>query len=151
MFKKFDAILLYRFIFKESNKQAFKRYHIPHFLDEAVEIIKEKFPEYSPYCEKYLNKKWGNYCNIFIMKKDDFIQWGEFVFGVLLELDRRYNLTTDEDIKNLMREEIRKSGRKMDLKYQSRLEAFLSERIGGIFYEKHFQNVYEVPVINVGY
>ena len=85
------------------------------------------------------------------MKKDDFIQWGEFVFGVLLELDRRYNLTTDEDIKNLMREEIRKSGRKMDLDYQSRLEAFLSERIGGIFYEKHFKKIYEIPFVNVGY
>ena len=98
---------------------------------------------------KYLNKKWANFCNIFIMKKDDFIKWGELVYAVILELDRRYNLTTDEDIKNLMREEIKKSGRKLELDYQSRLEGFIVERIGGIFYEKHFQKVYEVPFINV--
>ena len=149
IFQKFDAILIKRYIFKENNRQIFKRYHLPHFLDESVEIIKEKFPEYTPYCDKYLNKKWGNYCNVFIMKKDDFIKWGELVYGVIIELDRRYNLTTDEDIKNLMREEIKKSRRKMDLNYQRRLEGFIVERIGGIFYEKNFQKIYEVPVINV--
>ena len=36
------------------------------------------------------------------------------------------------------------------LNYQSRLEGFLSDRISGIFYEKHFQKIYEIPVINVG-
>ena len=149
IFQKFDAILIKRYIFKENNRQIFKRYHLPHFLDESVEIIKEKFPEYTPYCNKYLNKKWANFCNIFIMKKDDFIKWGELVYAVILELDRRYNLTTDEDIKNLMREEIKKSRRKMDLNYQRRLEGFIVERIGGIFYEKNFQKIYEVPVINV--
>ena len=86
------------------------------------------------------------------MKKDDFIKQGEFLFGVLLELDRRYNLTTNEDIQNLLKEEIKRSNKlKMDLlNYQMRLEGFLSERISGIFYEKHFQKIYEIPVVNVG-
>ena len=153
IFQKFDAILMKRFIFKGTIYEQFMNCHIPHFLDESVEIIKEKFPEYAPYCDKYLKKTWGNFCNIFIMKKDDFIKWGEFLYGVLLELDRRYNLTTDEDIKNLMREEIKHNNKigMNQLDYQSRLEAFLSERISGIFYEKHFQKIYEIPVINVGY
>ena len=150
IFQKFDAILLKRIVMGETNYQLFKRRHIVHFLDESVEIIKEKFPEYTPYCNKYLNKKWANFCNIFIMKKDDFIKWGELVYAVILELDRRYNLTTDEDIKNLMREELKNSTLKMsELDYQSRLEGFIVERIGGIFYEKHFKNIYEVPAINV--
>ena len=36
------------------------------------------------------------------MKKEDSIKWGDFVFGVLFEFDRKYNLTTDEDIRNLI-------------------------------------------------
>ena len=40
--------------------------------------------------------------NIFIMKNEDFINYGEFVFGVLLEFDRRHNLKTDDDIQKFI-------------------------------------------------
>ena len=74
-------------------------------MDDSVNIIREKYPEYYPYAKKFLAKNYGHYCNIFIMKQEHFIKWVEFVFGVLLEFDRKYNLTTDEDIENLIRKE----------------------------------------------
>ena len=70
----------------------FDDYHIIHFLDECIDIIKEKYPEYYDDAKKMFTKKSISFCNIFIAKKEDFIKWGEFVFGVLLELDRKYNL-----------------------------------------------------------
>ena len=37
------------------------------------------------------------------MKKNDFIKYGDFVFGVLLEFDKRHNLKNDDDkIKNII-------------------------------------------------
>lgn len=151
IFRKFDAILIERSSsFSVSLYDHFKNAHFVHFLDESIEIIQEKFNEYTPYIQKALRRKWGYFCNIFIMKKDDFIKWGDFVFGILLELDKRYNLTTDEDIKNLIREEIKKSRRKMELDFQSRLEGFILERLSMIFYEKNFPKRYEIPIVNIG-
>ena len=124
--------------------QHFKEHHIIHFLDESIDIIKEKFPDYYPYAHIALSKTWANFCNIFIMKKDDFIEWGEFVYGVIFELDRRYNLTSDDDIKNLITEEMKKYKVKYTIEYQSRLEGFIIERLSIIFYDKQFTKKHEM-------
>ena len=134
-------------MFKHTIREQFNYCHIAKFLNESIDIIRQKFPEYYQYAISLLEKKWGNFCNIFIMKKEDFIKWGEFVFGVLLELDKRYNLTTDNDISKLIKKEAKKLNRKLNIHYQSRLEAFLSEIIGNIFYQSHFKKVYEIPTI----
>ena len=150
IFLKYDVILRKRRTFKISIYQQFKKVHIVHFLDDAVDIIKEKFNEYYPYVETLFERKWGNFGNIFIMKKDDFIKWGEFVYGVVLELDNRYNLTTDEDIRNLIQKEINQSERKnLKLDYQSRIEGFIIERLSNIFYSRFFKNGYELPVTDL--
>jgi hypothetical protein len=60
------------------------------------------------------------------MKQEYFIKWGESVYDVPLEFDRKYNLTTDEDIENSIRKERINN---IDVEYQSRLEGFLMERI----------------------
>jgi hypothetical protein len=142
IFKNYDVILKRRFNFSETVREQYNYYHIAHFLNECVDIISENYSEYYQYAISALGKKWGNYCNIFIMKKEDFIKWGEFVFGVLLEFDRRYNLTTDEDIRKLIIKEAKT--KRLNINYQSRLESFLLERIGIIFYESHFKKVYEI-------
>ena len=69
-------------------------------MDEIEEIIKEKFTEYYPQAQKTLYGPCFSCCNIFIMKREDFIKYGEFVFGVLFEFDRRHNLKNDKDVKN---------------------------------------------------
>jgi hypothetical protein len=98
-----------------------------------------------------MNMTFGNFCNIFIMKKDDFIEYGNFVFGVLFEFDRRNNLNSDEDIKKYIEKNfINKT--KFDnivnsINYQRRLEGFLLERLTNIFYNFKFKNKYEINVI----
>ena len=140
IFSRYDVMVKERVEFKMDMYTQFKINHIVHFLDECVDIIKEKFPEYSPYVKPLFKRNWANFCNIFIMRKNDFIKWGEFVFGVLLELDKRYNLKSDEDVRNLIKKEIEESKRKeLELNYQSRLQAFLSERLSDIFYNKFFK------------
>ena len=145
IFSKNDVILPRRIKFSESLYKQFKIHHVVHFLDESIEIIKEKFPDYYPYVNNSLLKKTGYFYNIFIMKKNDFIKWGDFVYGIILELDKRYNLTSDNDIKKLMSEEIKKHKiKKPDIDYQSRLEGFIIERLGNIFYDRHFPKKLEL-------
>ena len=147
MFKNYDAIVKSRYVFGITVREHFYDSHIGHFLNETLDIIKEKFPEYYQYSLSSLEKTYANLCNVFIMKKDDFIKWGEFVFGVLIELDRRYKLKTDKDIRKLIIKEVKKSNKQLNIDFQSRLEFFLSERIGIGFYERHFKKVYEIPTL----
>ena len=92
------------------------------------------------------------------MKKDDFIKWGEFVYGILLELDRRFNLTSDEDTRELVEKEIDKikgnlkpydSKKKLDINLQSRMQGFVMERMTNLFYDRFFKNRLEIPIVTI--
>ena len=147
IFKKYDVIVKERYIHKVTTYKQFDEQHNVSFLDKSVDIIKEKYPEYYEDAKKFLRKKWANYCNIFIAKREDFIKWGDFVFGVLLELDRRYNLTSDDEIKDLVMKKAKV--KKSRWEYQARLEAFLMERIGNIFYDHHWKKRFEMPTVDI--
>ena len=127
-------------------KTHFAKGHFQKFLDEIEEIIKEKFTEYYPQTQKTLYGNCLSFCNIFIMKKKDFIKYGEFVFGVLFEFDRRHNLKNDKDVQNLIVSEIKRTGKKTNLVYQCRQEGFLMERISSIFYDYKFKNGFYMPI-----
>ena len=146
IFENYDIIVKRKYIFKVSTWEQYNQCHLVHFLDESVNIIREKYPEYYPYAKKFLAKNWANYCNIFIMRQEHFIKWGEFVYGVLLEFDRRYNLTTDKDIENLIRKERINN---INVESQSRLEGYLMERISNIFYDRFFDKRYEMETVHL--
>ena len=148
IFSKYDAILKSLTKTYASMRANFNYAHLGRFMDEVVAIIKEKFPEYYPSALYFLSHNVVSYCNIFIMKKKDFIKWGEFVFGVLLEFDRRHKLKTDRDIEQLVRCELIRIHRRTDgyfgVKYQSRLQGFIIERVTNMFYVKHFKKNYYI-------
>ena len=58
-----------------------------HFI-AVRNIIEEKFNKYLKYYDQYMNSKDGHYYHMFIMKKDYFYMYCEFVFGVLFELEK---------------------------------------------------------------
>jgi hypothetical protein len=88
-----------------------------------------------------------SFFNIFIMKKKDFIKYGEFVFGILGEFDKRHNLTNDNAIIKFIQKEINKLGKNnYNLNYQSRQEGFMLERISNIFYDFHFKKKYQISI-----
>jgi hypothetical protein len=139
IFTKFGAIISKTVTLKTSVKTHFCEDHICKFIDEIEEIIKENFTEYYSSAKKFLNENNFNCCNVFIMKNEDFIKYGEFIFGVLFEFDRRNKIENDDDIKNLVEMEIKKTGTKFEKNYQYRQEAFLMERLTNIFYNYYFK------------
>lgn len=58
-------------------------------LDCAIQIIKEKYPDYYADAMEYLNGKLFYPCNMFIMKKHIFDEYCEWLFTILFELERR--------------------------------------------------------------
>lgn len=121
--------------------------HIGNLLDEIEEIIKENFTEYYQSAIKSLNEHYFSCYNIFIMKNKDFIKYGEFVFGVLLEFDRRHHLRNDKDIQNFLKSEGKRLGNIQCVGCQFRQEGYLMERISNIFYDYNFNKVFEMKMI----
>ena len=131
IFKNYDVILNRASVFKIGMRNQFCKCHICKNYDEIIDIIKDIKPEYYESAIKTINLTRIHYCNIFIMKKSDFLKYCEFMYDVLFEFDRRHNLTSDEDVLNYVNNDI----------YQSRLQGFLSERLGNIFYFQNFKKI----------
>lgn len=87
-------------------------YHKIEDLDLALSIIEENFPDYSPYAQSYVSGRRQIFCNMFIMRREIFFEYCQWIFAVLEEYDKR------RDYSSLSREEAR---------------FFISERLTGIF------------------
>ena len=138
IFKNYDVILNTPYIFKQGMKKQFCDCHFCKNYDEIIDIIKDIKPEYYESAIKTINLTEIHYCNLFIMKKNDFYKFCEFMFDILFEFDRRHNFTSDKDVLNYVKENFKSP---TNFLYQSRIQAFLSERIGNIFYFQNFKKI----------
>lgn len=90
-------------------------YHKIEDLDLAIEIINKIYPEYAEATSKYINSSKAYFCNLYIMKKEVFDDYCEWIFKILDEHKKRSNFdeySIDE----------------------ARVYGFLSERLFGIYY-----------------
>lgn len=53
------------------------------------EIIKYKYPYYLSAFRKYLNGRYSYFCNMMIMKRDQFCRYSEWLFDILFEYEKR--------------------------------------------------------------
>ncbi len=69
-------------------------YQYKEDLDVMLDIIKEKYPEYYDIANYYLDKSpLGYYCNMFVMKRDLFQKYSEWLFSILSEHEKRRDYT----------------------------------------------------------
>lgn len=115
-----------RNINKQRNKQKVKRKtnyeeygvsEVQHIddLDKALNILYKKYPEFKKSAEKYLNDTYAYECNMFIMKKDIYFRYCEWLFNILFELEKELDLTYYNSEEN-------------------RVIGFIAERLFGIYY-----------------
>ena len=83
-------------------------------LDFCLEVIKKDYPEIYPYAKKYMRSPYAYLCNTFIMRKDVFNEYCEFLFDVLDKHEQKY------DCKDYS-------------PYAYRVSGFLAERLFGIY------------------
>ena len=62
-------------------------------LDIMIDVIAEKYPEYLPYANEYLNGHQTYINNMFIMKKEIFDDYCSWLFDILFECDQRIDFT----------------------------------------------------------
>lgn len=123
-------------------------YKVCHNINDlgiCVGIIKDKFPEYIETTEKVLNNGFFLQGNMFVMRKEDFNEYCEFMFGVLLDyckiagIDYCSDASFTAHVQNNLGQYIKYgNGIGSKVSYQSRICSFLSERLTTIFMLKKF-------------
>lgn len=78
----------------ETNYSQYAHAHHAVDLDTTREIIKEKYPDYIPAFDESMKKTTGHRFNMFIMPRDRFAAYCEWLFDVLFELERRLDIST---------------------------------------------------------
>ena len=114
-----------------------EQYADAHNINDLLQcerIIDEYFPQYKcDYGSLHLF-----HCNMFVMRWADFDAYCNFVFGVLNIFNMQNGLKTYADVVKYV-ESHWSMYHKHDVRYQSRLHGFLLERLGTIFFTRHFE------------
>jgi hypothetical protein len=143
IFENYDIILNDKYWFKSNSKNQYCSSTLCQPLEEVINIIKEKKPEYYKTAIESLYAKDGYICNIFIMKKGDFFKYCEFIYDILFEFDKRYNFTSDKDVANYMKKYYPKNL----IHFHMRMQGFLAERLSTIFFTHNFKKIKTFPMI----
>jgi len=91
IFDKFDFISS-RPYYRKSVYEHFKENHDIKDLDVAVDILKEKYPEYAESCDRYLSGQNAYFCNMFIFPRKIFVEYCEWIFDILFEFESKVDL-----------------------------------------------------------
>ena len=102
-------------------------------LLQIFNIIDNYFPKYSM---NYKNIEMLFPCNMFKLPHEDFNKYCEFVFSVLEIYNNIMKFKSNNDVEMRMASHFAPQL----IKYQSRLQGYLFERIGTIFFLNYFRN-----------
>ena len=91
--KDYDIIMPATEVWDINCYDRFVHYHSKEGIDKAIEIIKKHFPEYVPYMEEYLNGKKEISGLIFIMKRELFEHWIEWIYTFSTLLEKELDLS----------------------------------------------------------
>lgn len=76
----------------ETNESHYKHAHHPEGLDVTKLIIQEKYPEYLTAYENVMQRTWAHMFNMFVMRKELFDSYMQWMFAILFELEHRLDI-----------------------------------------------------------
>lgn len=77
----------------ETNYSQYVHAHHAEDLDVTREILKEKYPQYIQTYDAYMKRTKGHRFNMFIMKREKFDAYCEWLFDILFELEKRLDIS----------------------------------------------------------
>lgn len=104
----------------KGGKTVYKEYGVAPFqhredFDKCLEILYKKYPEYKDVAQRYINGNEAHECNMFIMSKELFNEYCEWLFDILFETEKVID-TTYYSVE------------------EYRIYGYLAERLTAIFY-----------------
>ena len=102
----------------ESNRSHYNHAHYHRGLDIVETIIKEKYPEYSLAFEKVMKRTWAHMFNMFVMRRDLYNTYCQWIFAILFELEKKLDISAYD-------------------KYEARVYGFIGELLLDVWLEKN--------------
>ncbi|GMO57009.1 MAG: hypothetical protein Ta2D_02500 [Rickettsiales bacterium] len=84
----YDVMMGYAIDRKISVKEWFSEYHTPILCQEMIETLKKIHTDEVEKISHFFNNNVSHYCNMFIMKKEMFFEYCEWLFPVLFEIKK---------------------------------------------------------------
>ena len=142
----YDLILPKKMKFNKTLKEQFIECHGKNYYDSIVDIINAVYPKELKHVEEYMQEYSGYYAEMYIMKKDLFFDFCEWIFKIVDHMMKTYvefiesnpeKAKIKNEISNMLhvycnQEEAKKNLYKKDL----RDYAFILERLSGYYMDK---------------
>lgn len=94
LLKKTNVVLpRKRHYYIETSRSQYEHAHNPNDLKILEEVITERHPEFLKSLNDVLNKTAGHRFNMFVMRKDIFDSYCEWLFDILFELEKRIDIS----------------------------------------------------------
>lgn len=89
-----DAILPYkRHYWIETRESQYVHAHHREDLIVTENVLREKYPSFVTEWEHMLKTRSGHICNMFIMRRDSFMEYCEWLFDILFEVEKRLDIS----------------------------------------------------------
>lgn len=141
------------------NRTWYEEWHNVKDFDLLKDIIKDLFPEYMDGWEKMEKSHVCYNSSMFIMKKDDFLKYCEFIFPILDEIRVRRGFYNSDDCRKYVEahkeEYIKPRHLYYNVEMQARIVGYLAERAMNAYMyhngqESFENNAFILPWQNVG-
>ena len=131
LLQQYDVILpKKRNYYIETVRSQYEHAHNVRDLDEVKKIISERHTEYGNAFTNVMNSRSLHILNMFVMKKNLFDEYCDWLFDILFELEKRIDISQYDA-------------------YQARVFGFLGERLFNVWLEKKKLKIKEVEVVNL--
>ena len=153
VFKENDVIIGKPKAYGTSIRQFYDHCHNIDDLDIVENIVKEKYPDYYNVFERYMSQKMFIQCNMFIMRREDFLEYIEFIRTILDEYLRIVGTDIYKRIEENKSRYLKSFSPNNTVEYQYRIGGYLAERLTGVFILKKFNKArcYEIKVTEKKY
>lgn len=141
VFKGVDVIVPKPLYFRRTLRETYGLCHNIEDYDLMGKIIEEKYPQYYEKFKTFSECHVMFPCNMFIMKKEDFLEYIDFVKGVLDEWVSRVGTDIMGRIEANKDKYLKDFAPNDTVEYQYRIGGYLAERLTNIFIMTKFKKV----------
>lgn len=147
IFSEYDAICAKPKVMKTSVKYQYSTCHNVEDLYLVGGIICDKFPHLSKLWHNFINGKILIPYNMFIMKREDFKEYIDFVFSILDEYLKIVGIDINKRIENNKDKYLKNFYPNDTIEYQYRIGGYIAERLTNLYFMYKFMKIKTYLVI----
>lgn len=129
IFQKCDIILSEPIVYPLSIEMQYALAHGKQDLLQLRNTIMELYPEYIDAYDRFFNQNKISLCNMFVMKKETFMDYSRWLFNILFTVEKKIKLSEDA--------------------YQRRIFGFMGERLLNVYAEHHKLRIAYRPILKI--